>query len=148
MRLPIPAEQLKKLLLDENLISSEKFDALLAEAERKNQDFLSVLVSEKVADANYLGNLISKTLGVPRVSFEQRKIDEMIVKELPEDIEERLRAPIKELHAEMMRHLDEPHRHTWKDYAFLLSLVGGVLAILAAPFVVLLVILVWIAHRM
>jgi hypothetical protein len=48
----------------------------------------------------------------------------------------------------MMRHLDEPHRHTWKDYAFLLSLVGGVLAILAAPFVVLLVILVWIAHRM
>jgi hypothetical protein len=47
----------------------------------------------------------------------------------------------------MMRHLGEPNRHTWKDYAFLLSLVAGVLAILAAPFVVLLVILIWIGHR-
>jgi hypothetical protein len=47
----------------------------------------------------------------------------------------------------MVRHLSQPHRHTWKDYAFLASQVGGILFILAVPFVVLLVLLVWVAHR-
>jgi hypothetical protein len=47
----------------------------------------------------------------------------------------------------MVRHLRQPHRHTWKDYAFLLSLLAGALIILAAPFIVLLVIILWIAHR-
>ncbi len=48
----------------------------------------------------------------------------------------------------MMRHLGEPHRHTWKDYAFLLSLLAGALAILAVPFIVLLIIVIWILHRL
>jgi hypothetical protein len=48
----------------------------------------------------------------------------------------------------MTRHLRQPHRHTWKDYAFLATLLAGVLAILIAPVVVLLVILIWIAHRL
>jgi hypothetical protein len=48
----------------------------------------------------------------------------------------------------MMRHLRQPHQHTWKDYAFLASLLAAVLAILAAPVIVLLLILVWIAHRL
>ncbi len=47
----------------------------------------------------------------------------------------------------MVRHLRQPYRHTWKDYAFLLSLLAGALIILAAPFIVLLVIILWIAHR-
>ncbi len=47
----------------------------------------------------------------------------------------------------MVRHLRQPQRHTWKDYAFLLSLVGGALFILAVPFIVLLVLLLWVAHR-
>jgi hypothetical protein len=48
----------------------------------------------------------------------------------------------------MMRHLRQPHQHTWKDYAFLGSLLAAVLAILAIPIIVLLLILLWIAHRM
>ena len=47
----------------------------------------------------------------------------------------------------MVRHLRQPHRHTWKDYAFLLTLLASVLLILAAPLVVLLLILLWLAHR-
>jgi hypothetical protein len=47
----------------------------------------------------------------------------------------------------MTRHLRQPHRHTWKDYAFLASLLAAVLAVLAAPIIVLLLILIWIAHR-
>jgi NAD/NADP transhydrogenase beta subunit len=48
----------------------------------------------------------------------------------------------------MVRHLRQPHRHTWKDYAFLLGLLAAVLAILATPIVVLIVILVWVLHRL
>ena len=47
----------------------------------------------------------------------------------------------------MVRHLQQPHQHTWKDYAFLLSLVGGVLFILAIPFLALFVVFVWLLHR-
>jgi hypothetical protein len=48
----------------------------------------------------------------------------------------------------MVRHLRQPHRHTWKDYAFLLTLIGGILFILAVPFVLLLVFAYWLAARM
>ena len=48
----------------------------------------------------------------------------------------------------MMRHLHQPRQHTWKDYAFLLSLLAAVLIILAIPIIVLLLIIIWIAHRM
>jgi hypothetical protein len=48
----------------------------------------------------------------------------------------------------MTRHLRQPHRHTWRDYAYLATLLAGVLAILIAPVIVLLVILIWIAHRL
>jgi hypothetical protein len=48
----------------------------------------------------------------------------------------------------MVRHLHQPRQHTWKDYAFLASLVGGILFILAVPFFVLLVLAVWVANRL
>jgi len=48
----------------------------------------------------------------------------------------------------MMRHIRQPHRHTWKDYAFLLTLLVGVLLILAVPLVLVLLVLLWIARRM
>ena len=49
MRLPLPAPQIKKLLVDEGLIAPEKFDELFFEAERKNQNILDVLVSQQIA---------------------------------------------------------------------------------------------------
>jgi len=48
----------------------------------------------------------------------------------------------------MMRHLRQPRRHTWKDYAFLLSLLGIVLILIAVPIVVLLLIVLWLAHHL
>jgi type IV pilus assembly protein PilB len=86
MRLPIPADQLKKLLTDQSLISAERFDELAMEGERKNQNLIDILISEKIADAGYLGNLIAKTLGVPRVDFNERNLDAEVVKDLPEDL--------------------------------------------------------------
>ena len=48
----------------------------------------------------------------------------------------------------MTRHLRQPHRHTWRDYAFLAILFAVVLAILAIPVIVLVLIFLWIAHRL
>ena len=86
MRLPLPVSQLKKILIEENLIASEKFDELAAEAERKNQNVIDLMIGEKIVEANYLGNLIAKALGVPRVDFTTQKMDGEIVKLLPEDV--------------------------------------------------------------
>ena len=48
----------------------------------------------------------------------------------------------------MIRHLQQPHRHTWRDYVFLLGLAGIILAILATPVIALLLILIWLLHRL
>lgn len=86
MRLPIPAPQLKKILIDEGLIASEKFDELLNEADRKNQSILEILISEKIVEPNYLNNLIATALGVPRVDLTIQSVAKEIVTALPEDI--------------------------------------------------------------
>src|SRR5665213_3207443 len=86
MLLPLPAPQLKKILVDENLITAERFDELLADAERKNQNLLEILVAEKIVDINYLNNAIANALGVPRVDFSARPLDKEVVKALPEEM--------------------------------------------------------------
>jgi type IV pilus assembly protein PilB len=86
MRLPLPPEQLKQLLVAENLLSPEQFDTIFTEAQRKDQNVLDVLVSLKIADKRYLGGLVAKVLGVERVDFGERPIDNAIVKLIPEAV--------------------------------------------------------------
>ena len=42
----------------------------------------------------------------------------------------------------LARHLGEPRQHTWRDWAFLLVLAGGMAVVFAAP----LAVLVWVAY--
>jgi len=86
MRIPLPLEQIKKILLSENLISAERFDILAAEAERKDQNILDVLAASGGVNRGYLNNLIAKTLGVIRVDFSSSPIDKEVVKLLPEAV--------------------------------------------------------------
>lgn len=86
MGLPIPANQLKGKLLAEGLITPEKFDALEQEAGLKNQSLLDILVSEHVADKNYLNRLIADFLGVEIVNFNTTPIDPEVVKLIPEEV--------------------------------------------------------------
>ena len=86
MKLPLPADQLKRLLIDEGLIAGDRFDELLIEADRKNQNIFDVLASEKVATADYLSNMVATALGVARVDFSVQKIDAETVKLLSEDV--------------------------------------------------------------
>ena len=67
MNLPISPDQLKSAIIAEGLTTSDVFDKLLGEAQRKGQSIIDVLVSNHIADQTYLDDLIAKTLGVPRV---------------------------------------------------------------------------------
>ncbi len=84
MRAPLPLPQLKKILVAEALVTAERFDELANEAERKNQGMIDVLVAQKVADMNYLGNLMAKALGVERADFSARSFDKKFVQLLEE----------------------------------------------------------------
>jgi type IV pilus assembly protein PilB len=86
MQLPIPLDQLKTLLIADGLVTPERFDELAAEASRKNQSLLDVLVAEKIVEANYLNNIIAKALGVERVDFSVTTLNKEVVKTLPEDV--------------------------------------------------------------
>ncbi len=86
MRLPLSPDQLKKLLVDQGLIAPERFDELYQEADRKNQNAIDLLVSEKIVERNYLDDLIAKTLGVPRADFSSLAMDKAVVQLLPEDV--------------------------------------------------------------
>ena len=86
MRLPLSPDQLKKLLVEQELVTPERFDELYQEGERKSQNIIDLLVSEKVVERNYLDDLIAKTLGVPRVDFGSLAMDKEIVQLLSEDV--------------------------------------------------------------
>lgn len=47
----------------------------------------------------------------------------------------------------MTRHLQQPHKHTWKDYLFLAGILAVLGAIFAAPVVVLVLITEYFLHR-
>ena len=86
MRLPIPLPLLKNKLIQENLISSERFDALAVEAERKSENILDVLISERIVVEDYLNDFFASSLGVELADLSSQKIDEAAVRLLPEDI--------------------------------------------------------------
>jgi type IV pilus assembly protein PilB len=86
MKLPISSDQLKKLLVDQNLVAPERYDELYAEADRKNQSVIDILVSEKIVERGYLNDLIAGLLGVPRADFSAISVNKETVKTLPESI--------------------------------------------------------------
>lgn len=86
MHLSIPPEQLKTKLIEEGLITQERFDAIQKEAERKDQNLLALLASEGVAQIAYLQNLVAQTLGVELAALGSRHINEDVLRLLPEEI--------------------------------------------------------------
>jgi NAD/NADP transhydrogenase beta subunit len=47
----------------------------------------------------------------------------------------------------LTRHLRQPHRHTWKDYVFLLCMALVLLAIFAIPIVAIVWLMIWFARQ-
>jgi hypothetical protein len=48
----------------------------------------------------------------------------------------------------LVRHIEHPHRHTWRDWLFLATLIAAVVAIFAAPLLVLALMLDWLFHHL
>ncbi len=86
MALPIPVDQLRSKLIAENLITAERFNALLEEANLKNQSIVDILVSEQVADTSYLNHMVADFLGVDIVNFSVTPMNPEAVKLIPEEI--------------------------------------------------------------
>jgi type IV pilus assembly protein PilB len=82
--LPIPPAQLKQRLMKEGLVTSERFDALAAEATSKGQNLTDILISEKVADESYLNSVFAGFLGVEIAALGGRGIDQATLKLLSE----------------------------------------------------------------
>lgn len=89
MNLPISLEELKRKLIQEGLVTAEKFEALSEDASRKNQNVTDLLISQGILETNYLNNLLASFLGVPLANLESNKIDPDVVKLLPEDMARR-----------------------------------------------------------
>jgi Domain of unknown function (DUF4112) len=51
-------------------------------------------------------------------------------------------------YAIMTRHLRQPHKHTWKDYAFLLFIMTSLVAIFVLPIVLVVWFAEWYFHRL
>jgi len=86
MRLPVPVEQLKNKLIQEGLVTEEKFAEIADTADRKNQDILDLIVSQGVAETGYLNGILSSLLGVPLAKLDTKKINKEVVSLLPEDV--------------------------------------------------------------
>lgn len=92
MSIPLSIDQLKRKLIQENLISAEKFDALEAEAKRKKEDVIDKLISEGLVERNFLNRFIAETLGVGIADFSVMKVDDKVVRTLPEEAARQRRA--------------------------------------------------------
>lgn len=86
MILPIPPDKIKKKLVDDGLLQESQFDAFYKEAERKNQNLIDILISEKIVDSSYIYNFLASYLGVELARLGVRKINEDVVRSLPEII--------------------------------------------------------------
>ncbi len=85
--LQLPPEKLKEILLNENLVSSDKFDEILKESERLNQRIEDILVSKGIISFDYLYNLLSNYLGVPLIDLgASGAIDESVLNKLSLDL--------------------------------------------------------------
>lgn len=88
----LPISKLKELIINEGLIKAEDFDRLVAEAERKHQNVVDLLISHGFFSVDYFYDLLAKYLGVERVNLRAQKIEEEILNLLSRDLAQSRRA--------------------------------------------------------
>jgi len=82
----VEPQQLKAFMLDAGLITSEKFDQCLKEAEEKGKRVEEILVSQGIIEEEELKKLEAYILGIPFVNLEKEIVPPEVLKIIPEPI--------------------------------------------------------------
>ncbi len=79
-------EKLKEILLTTGVVDEGAFEEVRVEAERKRQSPVEILISRGVLTKDYFLLLAARALGVERVNLGVVKIEEELLRLLPEDV--------------------------------------------------------------
>lgn len=90
--LQIPEEKLKEIIVQEGLVLPEQFDRMKADATRLGQSVSNLLISRNVISSEYYNNLVSSYFNIPFANLEGGKINEDLLKLLPEVVARQKRA--------------------------------------------------------
>jgi len=82
----IEQQQLKAFILDAKLVTEEQLEKAKKIAEKNNQKLGDVLISEGFISQEELIKLEAYILGIPFINLEKEKIDEEVLKIIPEPI--------------------------------------------------------------
>ncbi|MCS7184069.1 MAG: GspE/PulE family protein [Patescibacteria group bacterium] len=82
----ISLEELKKLLINNNLIDEITFKEIHKESQRLNINILDLLFSQRLLDKDYYANILSDYLKVKRINLKQITIPKNILRLIPEKI--------------------------------------------------------------
>ncbi len=120
-----PPEKLKEILLRAGIVPADTFNAFLAEAQRKQQNLSDVLIAQGVVNKEYLMSLFAQYLGVERVNLGVTRIDEALLKLVPEDVARRKKVVVfgKEADGRFKVAMDDPSDLETID--FLMLKLGG-----------------------
>ena len=82
----VESQQLKAFLLDAKLVTEEQFEKALDKAEQSKQRVEDVLVADGLVPREEMTKMEAYILGIPFVNLEKEKIEESVLKIIPEPI--------------------------------------------------------------
>ena len=88
----LPPAKLGEMLVNAGILTESTFDAAVAESQRRRQNIVDILIAQSLITKDYFYVLVAQTLGVERVSLGNVKIDEELLRLLPEDVAKRRRS--------------------------------------------------------
>src|SRR3989338_10955476 len=84
--LQIPNEKLKDFLVGRGTVTAEDFDLAIQEAERQGQALSNILITRNLIALDDFNKLLADYFGVELADLAKRKIDEEILRLLPEEL--------------------------------------------------------------
>ncbi len=82
--MPLDEGQLKKILLDSELLSQEQIDSATGDAKSARLPFTEVLLKNEYISDEHLGEVIADLFGLPFVRLQNIKIDDNVLRLIPE----------------------------------------------------------------
>lgn len=87
----LPLSKLRDILAAPGIVSNETLEELYEEAERQKQNVINLIISQGLVKEDRLYTLIANSLGVEKINLGALKIQEDVLRLLPQDIAERRR---------------------------------------------------------